>query len=321
LFVFDAERHSLLHTIPGAHFGRINGLAGSRTGQVWSCSDDRTVRVWDADRFLPVRTLRGASSKVLSLEMVDMHAWAGGFDTSIIVFDIKSHLPVAELKGQHTDSVNATSWITTSPGARTLVSSGRDGLLSVWKYRDGVELDPSKPVLPRVRHSFSTGSVDETESSDTSSSPRSARGRKNRRGRFLRTASRSRSRSGSRSPRRSSKSPMEQSQSRSYTNLSTSRSRSRSSKRDSLAIPSSKSSRFPWRSRKSRVGVWFLFLLACLLSSSFSFAFSSPRVPLFIVLAVILLVLSTHTAHLLHVRCVGVFSSPSSPSFLRSYYY
>jgi serine/threonine protein kinase/GTPase SAR1 family protein len=198
LIGFDAISLQLLFCIP-AHEAPINHIISVPTlNQVWSAGNDRTVRVWAGGTGAQIRTLRAARSKVYTLDFVGQrHVWSGDFDTTILIFDATTHRPVQELQ-EHTDSIRCLEWIHDSPGARLVVSAGRDASLKIWKYN--VDLpSPGANRLPAainfaerseaVRTYDKLGSSGKSKSSSSSSSSSPADGKSKRKGLFGRRKS------------------------------------------------------------------------------------------------------------------------------------
>eukprot|EP00013_Stygamoeba_regulata_P015995 CAMPEP_0177687650 /NCGR_PEP_ID=MMETSP0447-20121125/34239_1 /TAXON_ID=0 /ORGANISM="Stygamoeba regulata, Strain BSH-02190019" /LENGTH=261 /DNA_ID=CAMNT_0019197901 /DNA_START=186 /DNA_END=971 /DNA_ORIENTATION=- len=82
-----------------AHLGRVLQII-SVDCQVWSCSDQGDICAWCETDASLLWTGNMHSSKVLSLCVLDDWVLSGSADSTIIMWDPKTHTPIGEVKGE-----------------------------------------------------------------------------------------------------------------------------------------------------------------------------------------------------------------------------
>jgi WD40 repeat protein/outer membrane biosynthesis protein TonB len=122
------------------HGGPVTAVAFSRDGKLLATgADDSLVRVFRAVDGRPVRTLRGQTGSIASLDFSPNDkriASAGaGSDTTARVWDLSGG-PALALVG-HDAPLTTIRW---SPDGRFLVTAGGDGDVRTWRASDGRQL-------------------------------------------------------------------------------------------------------------------------------------------------------------------------------------
>lgn len=146
---------TLLRQLNGRHGGTIMQISFRADGrQLVTASDDSTLTVWDADTGVPLRTLTGHTSAVMTCDwssgkvsfsvgdgdMVLSHGAivSGGGDNTVRIWDPEQGVCLQTLVG-HSSTVWSTAW---SSGSRMILSGSHDTTARVWRVRDPAARTP-----------------------------------------------------------------------------------------------------------------------------------------------------------------------------------
>ncbi|KAK8899273.1 hypothetical protein M9Y10_001584 [Tritrichomonas musculus] len=157
VFLWDIKKCSKILQLKG-HKGRVWSVATTNKYAA-TASADSTIRIWDIGNYESNNSnLQFTSSKaVFSAHNDDVYAVdidqsgskviSGGFDRSIIIWDVSAAVPINTIRGAHKGSVTSLCFDSTGNMA---VTGGKDMSIVLWDLRNCIAVRSLSPVLGEV---------------------------------------------------------------------------------------------------------------------------------------------------------------------------
>lgn len=161
VFLWDVKKCAKILQLKG-HKGRVWSVA-TTDKYAATASADSTIRIWDISNVNDENNSTKSSIKFNSSKSVfsahndDVYAVdinrngskviSGGFDRSIIVWDVNAAVPINTIRGAHKGSVTSLCFDSTGNMA---VTGGKDMGIVIWDLRNCIAVRSLNPVLGEV---------------------------------------------------------------------------------------------------------------------------------------------------------------------------
>ncbi|OHT02164.1 hypothetical protein TRFO_30880 [Tritrichomonas foetus] len=137
---------------------QVSQLKGHK-GRVWSiattekyaatASADSTIRIWDIENQSLSATFSAHTDDVYAVDIDNCGSKviSGGFDRSVIIWDVNAGVPINTIRGAHKGSVTSICFDSTGNMA---ITGGKDMSIQIWDLRNCIAVRTLSPVLGEV---------------------------------------------------------------------------------------------------------------------------------------------------------------------------
>ena len=132
IHVWDAATSQLISSFP-AHTTRITALCPTENGTVWSGTSNGVISVWSAKTYKRIKKIVHHGSVISAMCSFGGQVWTGSLDKSIFLWSATTNEYVGELKGYHSEPVNAMAPAKLPDGKWLVWTSSSDRSICVWK--------------------------------------------------------------------------------------------------------------------------------------------------------------------------------------------